>query len=345
MNHLHFAIVVGINCYPNIARQLSAARDDAEAFAGWLKDPDGGGVPPEQVELITASPTEERTFVDSGETRPVRQEVINALRRFHKMVRKVDDRSWPETRLYLYVAGHGIAPSGGRGALLYADADPPDYADNLDLAKYDELYGTKSTPFHEVVLLADCCRETALGLPDAGAVPFGKTEIRGQTRRILAYATTYSKMAGAPKRMIGPKDHGRGFFTEALLAGLRGGAAHDPETGAIRSDHLKDYLYESVRNRAAALNYKQRADLQLSGPGQIDLAYVPVQRYRVEFRVPKRWNDDVLVTQGDSQTVRHAPVDDGVAVIDLRNGIYKATEGSGRSRFFQVDGGELTIEI
>jgi uncharacterized caspase-like protein len=345
MNPLHFAIVVGINCYPNIARQLSSARDDAEAFAGWLKAPDGGDVPHDQVELITASPAEERAFVGSGKARPVRQEVIDALRRFHVMVKNVDDRSWPKTRLYVYVAGHGIAPHGGRGALLYADADPPGYADNLDLAKYEELYGTKSTPFHEVVLLSDCCRETALGLPDAGAVPFGATKIRGQTRRILAYATTYSRMAGAPRQRIGPKDHGRGFFTEALLAGLRGRAAHDPETGAIRSDHLKDYLYVSVPQRAAAVNYKQRADLQLAGPGQINLAYVRVKSYRVEIRVPKEWKDDVFVTQGDPLTVRRAPVEDGVAVIDLRNGLYKATDQSGSSKLFEVDGGDLTVEI
>ncbi len=197
MNPLHFAVVVGINCYPGITNQLTSARQDAEAFAGWLRSPAEGGVPAGQVELITAGAAEEAGFGYYWDARPVRQEVIRALARFHATVRTVSAHDWPRTRLYLYVAGHGLVPPAGRGALVFADAKPPDYwSELLDLGEYERLY-ERFTPFHDVVLLADCCRETAFGMPASSQPPFSG-RVRGPTRCVLGFATRYGRRSGAP---------------------------------------------------------------------------------------------------------------------------------------------------
>jgi hypothetical protein len=117
MNELHFAVIVGINCYPGIKNQLTTARQDAEAFAGWLTSPNEGGLRTEHVKLITTNFTEEQAFIDFSHARPVRQEVLEALVTFHGFVKDVDTLSWERTRLYIYVAG--MASSHPRDAAPY----------------------------------------------------------------------------------------------------------------------------------------------------------------------------------------------------------------------------------
>jgi hypothetical protein len=58
VNEHHYAVVVGINRYPGLS-DLRGARADAGAFADWLERPDGGAVPPANVNFGTASATPE----------------------------------------------------------------------------------------------------------------------------------------------------------------------------------------------------------------------------------------------------------------------------------------------
>jgi uncharacterized caspase-like protein len=344
MNELHFAVVVGINRYPGIENQLTTAREDAEAFAGWLTAPGEGGLENGHVRLIIADAAEENTFTDYWRARPVRQEVITALAEFHHTVEEVDASSWQNTRLYVYVSGHGVVPPAGRGALLFADSSPPKYfSDHLDLGQYEQLY-EQVTPFREVILLADCCREIVEGTPVASAPPFGGPR-RGATRRVLAFATAYSRKAAAPlDDNRGDDPNGRGFFTKALLEGLRGKATHDPRTGAIRSDHLEAYLYARVPALAAEYDYEQQAELIHARPGTIELARVRVERFPVELRLPAGWNGQVTVT-GVEDKVEVFPVASATGALrfELPNGVYKAAlEPGPRSALFEVEGkGEI----
>ena len=300
-NDLHFAIVVGINRYPGVERQLTTARQDAEAFAGWLKDPNKGGLPKDNVRGSGSPRSQESSFIDSIDAKPVRDDVINSLRRFHRSVKGLNDKEWLQTRLYIYAAGHGLVPPDGRGALLFANFDPdPDggYAEYLDLGKYNELY-EKYTPFSEVLLLADCCRERKEGMPIVSSLPFfGK--VRGATKRVLGYATQYSRMAGAD---ISVKSQARGFFTKALLEGLEGKADCDPRTGIIDSDQLRKYIRKRVPQLAAAVGYKQRADFTPSEI-PISLARRDVPKFEVTVRLPDGWRGDVaLVTQPEGAEI------------------------------------------
>jgi hypothetical protein len=111
------------------------------------------------------------------------------LARFHAAVKAVSAHDWPHTRLYIYVAGHGPVPPAERGALVFADANPPDYwSELLDLGEYERLY-ERFTPFHDVVLLADCCRETAFGMP-VSSQPLLSGLLRGTTRCVLSSLAT-----------------------------------------------------------------------------------------------------------------------------------------------------------
>lgn len=116
----HYAVVVGIDRYP--ARRpdkplLQYARNDAIAFYEWLTSPNEGGVDPHNANLILATDAEQ----SGGAGRPVRKEVIDSLISIHERVFERGRSEWPESRLYIYLAGHGVAPQRGRGALLFAD--------------------------------------------------------------------------------------------------------------------------------------------------------------------------------------------------------------------------------
>ncbi len=344
MNELHFAVVVGINCYPGIVNQLTTARNDAEAFAAWLRAPDEGGLPHDQVRLITADPAQEAAFAAFYTARPVRQEVLAALAEFHHRVEKLPPHDWLRTRLYLFVAGHGVAAPAGRGALLFADSSPPSYwSDPLDLGQYEQLY-EQVTPFREVVLLADCCREIAYGAPAISSPPFGGDR-RGETRRFLGFASEHSRRAAAPVLAPGSVDReARGFFTKAFLEGLRGRAPHDPDTGAITGDHLDRYIETRVPELAAAYDYEQHASILGAGARLIEFSHVPVQqRFRVELVFPPDWVGQVAVTNGNWTAPLPPPVAPGRVVFELPNGVYKASLlPGGPSRLFDVpDGGEV----
>ena len=329
INDLHFAVVVGINCYPGIERQLTTAREDAEAFAAWLKSPNKGGLPKDNVSLIKANPGEESSFSNYLYARPVRREVLQSLQHFHDAVKDISDERWEQTRLYIYAAGHGLAPAEGRGAVIFADANPSAgfWSEYLDLYQYNLLY-ERFTPFFEILLFSDCCRELNNEMPPTSSLPFRKKLIRGATRRVQGYATEYSRMAGADASVASVAEpQARGFFTKALLEGLEGEARHDPQTGIVDSTQLGEYITRRVPVLAGTKGYDQRADFTPSLQ-PIVLAKVEVKKYDVTVRLPDGWRGDVAVVTGypgvviDKQTVASRQ-----ATFSIPNGIYRFIGG------------------
>ena len=329
INDLHFAVVVGINCYPGIKRQLTTAREDAEAFAAWLKNPNKGGLPEENVSLIKASSREESGFSSYLYARPVIREVFQSLQHFHDAVKGLSDERWERTRLYIYAAGHGLAPAEGRGAIIFADTNPSVgyWTEYLDLYQYNLLY-ERFTPFSEILLFSDCCRELNNEMPPTSPVPFRKKLIRGPTRRVQGYATEYSHMAGADASAASASEpEARGFFTRALLEGLEGEARYDRETGIVDSTQLGKYITQQVPVLAAAKGYEQRADFTPSLE-PIALARVELRKYDVTVSLPDDWRGDVALVAGypgvviDKRTVAAKQ-----ATFSVPKGIYRFIGG------------------
>src|SRR5208337_836820 len=108
MSKYHFALVVGIDHYPAL-NDLSAARNDAQAFYDWLISPTGGAVPVENRHLIThaLAPGTQRSAA-----RPVVTEFLEELRALMDQgdaIAENDPGGWDASRLYLYLSGHGMA--------------------------------------------------------------------------------------------------------------------------------------------------------------------------------------------------------------------------------------------
>lgn len=257
MNELHYAVVLGIDNYPAFT-PLSYARRDAQAFEQWLLAADGGALPPENVHLVS----DERTFTSADEAIPTLNEAWKAFRAVNKAVDarlKASPLDWEKTRLYVYAAGHGIAPAVSDAALLLANATLDELGQSLPCQKYLEYYETTQR-FREVVVFADCCREVRQGAPASGP-PFTYTAGQwGEVSWLLGLATLYRDKAYEPTAPAEHPDEQRGFFTRALLEALR-----DPSAAEVTSTTIQPYLRQRVIDLTSDRLYPQTPYVTGSG--------------------------------------------------------------------------------
>ncbi len=232
-NDLHFAVVIGIDRYPALT-DLKTARDDAEKFREWLVDPLGGALPAGNVRMVEASGGD----VVLKDVLPTQREVNAALQAVQDEVHeatRADSEAWARTRLYIFVAGHGIAPRDGNGAFLMADATPDQLGLHIDLRKYLR-WQEKIGLFREVMVFADCCRVDRNCCLYSYGPPFSN-DLTGRRSEaaVLGYATTAGHRSRA--RLLGER---RGLFTEALLEALRGEATN--RDGNVTVDQIETYV-------------------------------------------------------------------------------------------------------
>ncbi|MFJ5993175.1 caspase family protein [Lentzea sp. NPDC092896] len=303
-NDLHFAIVVGIDHYPALA-DLKSARHDAAQFYDWLVDPAFGAVPPANV--ITVQASDPVMSIDS--VLPTQKQIINAMHHVQCTVRQAvttDPEAFSRTRLYVFVAGHGITPSDGAGgALLTADATPQ-LGYHVDLRKYARWH-RKNGLFREVFVFADCCR-VASNVPYGFVPPFTNEPSGMSTDAVVAYATTAGGSSIAQMSGSGA----RGHFTRALLEALRGAAVN--ESNDITLASIENYV-------GLCLGQDQVADFHPKKTASVVLSLRPPAR-EVRFVFPRPFYGVVQVFRGDDTGTTH-PVAGNHLALTLRPGLYR----------------------
>src|SRR5262245_47680846 len=106
-----WGIVVGITRYPEL-ENLDGSENDAQAFYDWLVSPTGGNVPARQVALILSSAFPAVTTAVRAE--PSAYHIAQA---FDDLVdvananRAAGNGLQVGRRLYIYLSGHGFAPT------------------------------------------------------------------------------------------------------------------------------------------------------------------------------------------------------------------------------------------
>ena len=276
-NPYHYGVVVGINKYPGGYAELKGPVADAKAFAAWLTGARQGGLPKENVRLVVTQRPFPKSLV---EARPTKEVIDDALWESYKALRAQLDAAPEEqrselrkqSRLYLFVAGHGIMPGGGDAALLDAKAEL-DRPTNLDLRKYLDWF-KRDGLFAEVCIFADCCRGFEL-LAEPGAPGFGRA---GRAPEPVTYVLALATSAGelSFEDTTTDPDEWRGHFSYALMHGLRGAVA-DPATGLVKSDALIGYARTVVAERTANL-----------GPGRQQSVPPPEINGVLTFGQPRR---------------------------------------------------------
>src|SRR5215475_5129129 len=252
-----FALVIGVDEYEDSQiNRLDGAGNDAKAIVEALVQ--YADFPRDQVRLLTSDQPIER--------KPTRNKILRQLSNLRGAVPK-------DGLLLIAFAGHGIE-RGGQAYLLPSDAELSNDVTLLEQSSInvDELRKRiLETGIGQVVMILDACRND----PSAGR---GDADNRLTTRftrafnfeernsEVKAFATLYATAVG--NRAYEYKEKKQGYFTWALVEGLKGAAAN--EKGEVTLSGLLGYLQDQV---------PKRISLDL-GPGKIQKPYADIQGYK-----------------------------------------------------------------
>ncbi|MGB3796097.1 MAG: hypothetical protein WA957_07315, partial [Alteraurantiacibacter sp.] len=250
------AFVVGIERYPtfggnasNAARDLQGPVNDAEAFVGWLKAPDGGDLRKGNIFAVTSG-----DFPTGNPVGPVLQDMIDTLEKLKIAATKPPKKR----RLYIYTSGHGFGRKRLEGGLYLADAEPNNLS-NLFVTEYFNWF-LDAAHFDECVLFSDACMDQ--GRLVSPALPHWRREIAPGpgTRAFGAHA---ARFAGRAVEGTMPNGAVHGAFSYALRMGLDGAAAVVDAQGkrTVTSDSLRDYLIATMHK---LMTEAERQDTRIS---------------------------------------------------------------------------------
>lgn len=229
-----WALIIGIDRYddPQINR-LEAASNDAKELAAVLIS--HGGFPRDQVKILTSSD-------GSPQNRPSRGNILRRMSNFRGVVPA-------EGLLVVAFAGHGIE-RGGHAYLLPSDAQMSE-----DLALLEETAITveviktsiRKTGVGQVLMIIDACRNDPIAGRGGEENVLTEAYTRGfsfdvRNQEVTAFATLYATDIG--HRAYENSERKQGYFTSALVEGLKGGAAN--ENGEVTLGRLVRYLEETV---------------------------------------------------------------------------------------------------
>ena len=355
VNDAHYAVVVGIDRYPFI-RDLKGPCNDARQFAAWLVDEAGGGLPQQNVTMVKATLPDE-LLADPQDVVPTTREINRALGTVNREIRRrtgQDPEVFDRSRLYVFVAGHGIAPTGGKAALLAADASPWEWGYNVELTSYADWY-EKNGLFREAAFFADCCRNRVNEAPASGPPFTMAVNTEEPVDVLLAFATSVGTWAYETAGLDDDPSLIRGYFSTALLEGLRG-AAVDEAAGRVTADRLAGYIKRFVREQSRKDGRVVPQTAVVTGPLDSPMTFGPVGMIARPVRVVRLRRPAGF--GGTIQILDHAlsPVttlDAGVYEREIRltDGFYQAVPADPAAvRFvdegrFPVQGGDLVVQL
>jgi Caspase domain len=334
-----YAVVVGLNDYPQFGAQgrpLAGAIEDAKRFAAWLKDTrTGGGLPEANCAAILSVPD------------PLAPDRLAIDRALDSVMTRAAAQGGGR-RLYFYFSGHGQAKSAMDVALCLCHWSPRFRYAALSSASYRDMF-LKCSPFQEIVILLDCCRIRsidAMGADSEIGCPIPVADA-GAKRSLVGFATEFQSAAMEAEVEAAEGEEGpvvRGHFTEALLAGLRGGAASP--AGGVRAGDLKRYLERQVPRIARDHQHVQTAQVVADFPEDAQPVFgsaLPEANFRIEFSPGRR--GEVVLEGPDLEEIRRGDASTGPWLLTLAKGRYLLRDlGTGEQRDIPFrPAGEVTV--
>jgi tetratricopeptide (TPR) repeat protein/uncharacterized caspase-like protein len=238
-----WAVVVGVSQYKNLpaGKQLQFAHRDAQAFADFLRSPQGGGFPSTHIKVLV---NQDATL----------SAIRTALGTWLARSAETDDV------VYIFFAGHGVVEGERDGYLVAHDSDPQNlYATALSVAELDRVV-TERLRARTVVLIADACHSGNIGWTS-----------RATAEQVLIgrYLDEVGKSGRGVFRLLGSRADensyedkrwggGHGVFTHFLLEALRGKADADKD-GFVRATEALDYLARVVPAETKSLQHPRSA--------------------------------------------------------------------------------------
>ena len=232
-----WALVIGVDKYqdPQIS-PLKGSDNDARLIADALVR--YAGFPRDQVILLSTDQPAER--------QPTRVNILRRLSNLNTAVPK-------DGLLLVSFAGHGME-RGGQAFLLPSDAQISDQISFLEetaISMNRVKERIKETGVGQVLMLLDACRNDPGGRADA-INPLTNAYTNAfnfdvRNREVLAFATVYA--TGIGQRAYEYTEKKQGYFSWAVVEGLKGGAANDK--GEVTLSQLIKYVQDTVPKRIA----------------------------------------------------------------------------------------------
>lgn len=222
------ALLIGISKYQKLpdSQWLQFAHADADLFHKHLTSPRGGGLPPDDVVLLTN---------EKATTAAIRNSVQTFLK----------NRAGKNDTVIVFFAAHGIVETASRQAFIVThDSDPQDLPGTaLPMADVQLLLQEKLTAVKRVIAFVDVCRSGTIGTIKSSTV-------NSSVERLAeAEGEIFGLMASRPKEFSfeGPQfGGGHGAFSHALIKGLTGPADKNGDK-VVNVTEIIDYVRDMVQ--------------------------------------------------------------------------------------------------
>lgn len=210
-----WAVIVGVASYTHMP-SLRYTDDDAYQIFAFLKSPEGGALPNDQIKLL----------IDENATRQ------NILAAMNEVLLKADENDV----VLMYYSGHGLP-----GMFLPIDFDG--YKNSLQHEEVLEIFN-RSKAKHKLCI-ADACHSGSLL---ASRTPF--------KNRIKQFYDVYEKTRGGTALIMSSKSQEvsleasglrQGVFSHYLIRGLQGEADYN-DNKIVTVSELYDFIDDGVRN-------------------------------------------------------------------------------------------------
>lgn len=281
----HYALVIGINAYPNSTGQLPLAGAVADAcdFAEWALAANGGEVDPHNLYFWThpwpaaqppglfatflANPTpflgNFGPVMPNTGIPPTARQIVDTVVARGTALQDGMDLSPPPHRIYIFLAGHGLHTNEtsqleSQTCFLAADFSIPNPNTTQGLvASLSLKRALINGGFDEVFMFLDCCRlQDPINSPPAAPLCGGH-----DIRRIGKWAIGNA----ADENMRAFEVEGqtpRGAFTLALMDGLRN--RRHPASQSLSLGSLRNFVGKRIQkwtlNQTPTFEFKPRAE-------------------------------------------------------------------------------------
>lgn len=267
-----YAVIVGVQHYKtNGLNTLPGATNDASDIYNWFISETGGNIPLENCKLLQS---------EEGLSTVL-------LSQIEDEITLMCDKATEENngrRFYFFFSGHGLAVDSEEIALI-----PTDWREGLPRSMGADSWKKsilERGAFQEVLFFLDCCRSRKVNFkPSSNGLYNSSPDDRvSESNWLKAAAASY--LDNAYEADLDGSDAVRknGFFTQALLRGLKGEAAN--EEGVITFENLKTHLERITNEIAQKHNRRQIAQVSFNH----NAADIFVKLHQNEF-----FKDDLMV--------------------------------------------------
>lgn len=242
-----YALIIGIEQYQQMNR-LFGSVNDAILFQKWVLCEDGGNIPEDNCKFILAGATP---------FRPLQNDIDEKLEEI------IGDGNHQFRRLYFFFAGHGYGIKWDTNGLCLPGWTTARRRNALSSKDYLD-YTISSNFFTEIYFFLDCCRDRKI---NASAMPPSLDIIKpggAQAVSLVLFASDFLSPAYEGADPLSSTNV-HGYFTKALLMGLKGAAAD--RDGVITAESLTNFTQLKTSELAKQDNKDQSVTPIFYAPG------------------------------------------------------------------------------